>query len=114
MAPTLRAPQHAKLAEAGPRQPGKGPRFQLHQADRFFEACVKGKHKKSVFKTIRSNRAAEPQDLIHSDLCGKMNAHSFGGAEYFLTFVDDRTHYTWVYLLKHKDEAFDFPEMENT
>ena len=37
-----------------------------------------------------------------------MNAHSLGGAEYFLTsFIDDRTQYTWIYVLKHKDEVFD-------
>ena len=35
-----------------------------------------------------------------------MNARSLGGAEYFLTFIDDRTHYTWVYVLKRKDEVF--------
>ena len=30
-----------------------------------------------------------------------------GGAEYFLTFIDDRTRYVWVYPLKHKSEVFD-------
>ena len=35
-----------------------------------------------------------------------MNAKSLSGAEYFLTFIDDKTHYTWVYILKHKDEVF--------
>ena len=29
------------------------------------------------------------------------------GGEYFLTFIDDCTHYTWVYVLKHKSEVFD-------
>lgn len=44
--------------------------------------------------------------VVHSDVCGKINAKSFGGAEYFLTFIDDKTRYTWVYLLKTKDEVF--------
>ena len=30
-----------------------------------------------------------------------------GGAEYFLTFTDDKTKYTWVYILKTKDQVFD-------
>ena len=48
----------------------------------------------------------EPLELIvHGDVCGKVNAKSFGGAEYFLTFIDDKTRYTWVYLLR-KDEVF--------
>ena len=40
-------------------------------------------------------------------MCGKINAKSIGGAEYFLTFIDDRTHYVWVYPMKHKSEVFD-------
>ena len=45
-------------------------------------------------------------DLVHSDLGGKMNAQSQSGREYFLTFTDDKTHYVWVYILKHKDQVF--------
>ena len=47
-----------------------------------------------------------PLELVHSDVCGKMNSPSLGGGEYFLTFIDDCTHYTWVYVLKHKSEVF--------
>ena len=36
-----------------------------------------------------------------------MNVPSLSGSEYFLTFVDERTRYVWVYVLKHKDEVFD-------
>ncbi len=32
---------------------------------------------------------------------------SIGGAEYFLTFIDDYTRYVWVYPLKTKDQVFD-------
>ena len=74
---------------------------------KFCETCVRGKQTKSVFPTSERNRAAEPLDLVHSDVCGKMNARSLGGAEYFLTFIDDQTHYTWIYVLKHKNEVFD-------
>ena len=48
-----------------------------------------------------------PLEIVHSDVCGKLNTPSLGGAEYFLTFIDDYTHYTWVYTLKHKSEVFD-------
>ena len=40
---------------------------------------------------------------MHSDLCGKMNENSL---EYFLSFIDDKTRYVWVYFLKSKDQAF--------
>ena len=30
-----------------------------------------------------------------------------GGNRYFATFIDDYSRYTYVYLMKHKDEVFD-------
>ena len=72
----------------------------------FCETCVGGKHHKSQFPKGTSTRSNEPLGLVHSDICGKLNSKSMSGAEYFLTFVDDKTRYVWVYFLKHKDEAF--------
>ena len=46
-----------------------------------------------------------PLELVHSDVCGKMGQKSMRGAEYFLTLLDDKTHYIWVYPLKTKDEG---------
>ena len=45
--------------------------------------------------------------LVHSDVCGKMSAQSLGGAEYFLTFIDDKTRYMWVYVLRRKNQVFE-------
>ncbi len=70
------------------------------------EPCVKGKHHKSPFPVSSGMLAEEPLDLVHTDLCGKVNAKSIGGSEYFLVFVDDKTRYVWVYFLKRKDEVF--------
>ena len=36
-----------------------------------------------------------------------MKEKSIGGAEYFLTFTDNHTRYSWVYPLKTKDQVFD-------
>ena len=41
-------------------------------------------------------------------MCGKIGTKSLGGANYFLTFIDDKTHYVWVYVLKTKDEVFKY------
>ena len=73
----------------------------------FCETCVKGKQAKSAFPDGGGCRATEPLDLVHSDVCGKMNSTSLGGGEYFLTFIDDHTRYTWIYILKHKSEVLD-------
>ena len=61
---------------------------------------------KNPFEAGGRNRSAEPLTLIHSFLGGKMNARSLCGAEYFFTFIDDSTHYTWVYPLERKSDAF--------
>ena len=72
----------------------------------FCEACVQGKQKRASFKSTGS-KSIMPIELVHSDVCGKMNTPSLGGEEYFLTFIDDYTHYTRVYVLKQKSEVFD-------
>ena len=33
-----------------------------------------------------------------------MDTKSLGGAQYFVTFIDDATRYVWVYFLKRKNE----------
>ena len=54
----------------------------------------------------RGRKSTKPLELVHSDVCGKMNTPSLGRGEDFLTFIDDYTHYTWVYVLKQKSETF--------
>jgi len=45
--------------------------------------------------------------LIHTDLVYLKQTRTRGGKNYFVTFIDDYSRYTKVYLIKHKDEAFD-------
>ncbi len=72
----------------------------------FCEACIHGKHKLSPFK-LSTSKSIQPLQLIHSDMCGKMSSRSLGDAEYFVTFIDDYTHYTWTYPPKKKSDVFE-------
>ena len=81
--------------------------FDATKQIKFCESCVKGKHHRSKFPTSGGKRSEEPLGLVHSDLCGKMSSKSLSGAEYFLTFIDDKTRYVWVYILKQKDQVFE-------
>ena len=72
----------------------------------FCESCIDGKHHRSNFPKAGLHRAKEPLELIHSDVGGKMSIPSLSGALYFVTFIDDYTRYTWLYVLKHKSEVF--------
>ena len=74
----------------------------------FCEECVGGKHHRSHFEASKTH-ASEPLELVHTDVCRKMREKSIGGAEYFITFIDEKTHYSWIYFLKTKDQAFDRP-----
>jgi hypothetical protein len=46
-----------------------------------------------------------PLDLVHSDLCEMNELLTRGGKTYFMTFIDDASHFCYIYLLKSKDEA---------
>jgi transposase InsO family protein len=51
----------------------------------------------------KGKRASEILDLVHSDLCGPSD-ESLSGAKYFVTFIDDYSRKTFVYVVKHKNE----------
>ena len=45
-----------------------------------------------------------PLELIHSDVWGPALGSS-GGFKYYVSFVDDFSRYSWIYLLKHKSDV---------
>ena len=67
------------------------------------EICVEVKFAKNSFHSIDQN--TEPLGLIHSDLCDLKFASTRGGKKYFVTFIDDCTRFSYVYLLNSRDEA---------
>ncbi|GBP22524.1 Retrovirus-related Pol polyprotein from transposon TNT 1-94 [Eumeta japonica] len=50
--------------------------------------CLKGKQKRLPFKHNES-KITKLLELVHSDICGAMETRSLGGANYFMTFIDD-------------------------
>ena len=71
------------------------------------EACILGKQHRLPFNSRNSRRTRFPLELVHMDLVGPMQVTSIGGSTYFMTFIDDFSHRTWVYFLKSKSKAFD-------
>lgn len=71
------------------------------------EACVFGKQKELPFKNKTPQRAKAVLELVHVDICGPISGKSFGGAQYFITFIDDYSRYSHTYILKHKSEAYE-------
>ncbi|WZZ44936.1 hypothetical protein YC2023_041195 [Brassica napus] len=69
------------------------------------EACILGKHCKNVFprtSTVYENCF----DLIHTDV---WTAPSFSrdNHKYFVTFIDEKSKYTWLTLIPSKDRVID-------
>ena len=70
------------------------------------EGCAVGKQNRQPFPKKSTHHSTEPLELIHSDVCGPMNIASVGGSRYFVTFIDDYSRYTAVYMMKNKSEVF--------
>ena len=66
--------------------------------------CVKVKFFKKSFKSI-TIRKTDLLKFVHSDLAGSKNTMSKGVKKWYITFVDDYSRYTKVYLLKSKDKV---------
>ena len=67
------------------------------------EVCVESKTTKKSCK--QEERESKLLCLIHSDLGDLKNIMTRGGKRFYITFIDDYSGYTRVYLLRNKDEA---------
>ncbi|GJY89378.1 retrotransposon protein, putative, ty1-copia subclass [Tanacetum coccineum] len=69
-------------------------------------SCISGKMARKPFPH-QVERAKDRLELIHTDICGPFRTVSREGANYFITFTDDFSRYSFVYLMKHKHEVFE-------
>nr|GEW43742.1 hypothetical protein [Tanacetum cinerariifolium] len=69
-------------------------------------SCMSGKMARKPY-SHQVERAKDLLRLIHTDVCGPFRIMSRQGANYFVTFTDDFSRYSYVYLLKHKHEVFE-------
>lgn len=69
----------------------------------FCEPCVSGKMCRLPFHTRR--KSSRLLEIVHSDVCGPIDPVSYDGYKYFVTFIDDYSHFVVVYLLTHKSEV---------
>lgn len=67
--------------------------------------CLEGKLTRMKFPQQSQNKSKAVLDLVHSDVCGPMQTLSASGKRYILTFIDDKSRYTTIFLLKEKSEV---------
>ena len=83
----------------------KGMKVESFEVETNCEGCALGKQTRNPFSKNTKEPATEILDLVHSDVCGPIQITSDGGANYVLTFIDDKSRMTIVYFLKHKSEV---------
>lgn len=71
------------------------------------EDCVEAKQHRNSFKQHVESRSNCKLQIIYSDVCGPMQCESLGGNRYFVSFIDDYTRKTWIYLIKSKSEVIE-------
>ena len=69
------------------------------------ESCLEGKMTKRTF-SAKGERAKEPLELVHTDVCKPLNVQARGGYEYFVNFIDYYSRYSYIYLMQRKYEIF--------
>jgi hypothetical protein len=68
------------------------------------DTCFFAKQKRLPFPDSHTI-SANIFDLIHMDIWGPLSIPSMSGHRYFLTVVDDKSRFTWIYLMKYKSET---------
>ena len=84
----------------------EGLDYKKCEDNEFCKACVEGKHHKQKFPKVGGTRAEEILDLVHTDVCGKMDTESLSRKEYFISFIDDKSRHAWTYAIRRKSDSF--------
>ena len=74
-------------------------------SDQLCEYCVYDKQCKKGFDE-NEKRATRPLQLVHSDVVGPITPVSYDEKSYFVTFLDDYTHFCYVYAIANKSDVY--------
>jgi len=65
-----------------------------------------GKQARNSYNAIVPFNATRKLQVIHFDVSGPFEVKSVGGNSYFVTFIDEFTRKSWIYLLAKKSDVF--------
>jgi histone deacetylase 1/2 len=68
------------------------------------DACQQGKSHQLPF-SLSTRVTTAPLEIIYSDVWGPAQT-SVSGHQFYVSFVDAYSRFTWLYLLKHKSDVF--------
>ena len=86
----------------------------LPMSNNFCKHCVMGKMTQLPFSA--SNSCTKfPLEIVHSNVWGPAPIDSINSHRYYVIFVDDFSHFTWFFPLKHKSQVLaSFQHFKNT
>jgi len=84
----------------------KGIPYLKFENDRICDVCQLETQTKSSFKIINDIMTSRLLKIIHMDLFGPSKIKSLNENYFVFALVDDFFHFTWVFFLEHKDQAF--------
>ena len=70
------------------------------------ESCQLGKHTRVSFPKRLNNQAKSPFELVHTDVWGPCRTASTLRFQYFVTFIDDYSRCTSLFLMKNQAELY--------
>ena len=66
-----------------------------------FEVCIECiKGKRTNIRKLGVERAKDVLELVHIDICSLFLTTSWNGQQYFITFIDDYSRYSYLYLIE--------------
>ena len=68
------------------------------------ESCQVRKHTHVSFLKRLNNRTKSPFELVYTDVWGPCQTASTLGLQYFVTFIDEYSRCTWLFLMKNRAE----------
>ncbi|KAL4033294.1 hypothetical protein IC575_006381 [Cucumis melo] len=68
------------------------------------DVCIRAKQHRVSFPS-QPYKPTQPFTLIHSDVWGPSKVITSSEKQWFITFIDDHTRLTWIYLITDKSEV---------
>jgi hypothetical protein len=68
------------------------------------DACQQAKSHQLLY-SVSTSISLKPFELVFCDVWGPA-PQSVGRQKYYVSFIDDFSKFTWVYMLKHKSDVF--------
>lgn len=69
------------------------------------DSCIAGKQTREPFSAREGRQSKEVLELVHSDVCGPVTPVGINGEKYFVSFIDDCSRFTVIFLMRSKDQV---------